>query len=226
MGKAVLGLREANPDVLLAYNRMGRAPDEGLACLSLRSGFDLYLQALALPAGSEVLVTAFTIPDMVRILEHHGLVPVPIDLDLDTLAPTRASLESALTPLTQAILYAHRFGSRDAAGPALEVAAQYGLRFWEDLAQAYVGDDYRAAPEADLAMFSFGTIKTATALGGGMLTVRDALLRDELVYLSADPDMAEAEVKRLAGLLGRQKPPTPPQPQPQLPSPVATSPRQ
>src|SRR5690606_8136562 len=36
---------------------------EALACLSVRSGFDLLLQALALPAGSEILVSAITIRD-------------------------------------------------------------------------------------------------------------------------------------------------------------------
>src|SRR5687768_1802064 len=55
--------------------------DDTLACLSVRTGLDLLLQALALPRGSEVLVSAITIRDMVRILEHHGLVPVPLDVD-------------------------------------------------------------------------------------------------------------------------------------------------
>jgi dTDP-4-amino-4,6-dideoxygalactose transaminase len=46
-----------------------------LACLSVRSGFDLLLAALDLPAGSEVLLSAMTIPDMTRIIEAHQLVP-------------------------------------------------------------------------------------------------------------------------------------------------------
>ena len=44
---------------------------DALACLSVRSGFDLWLASLALPEGSEVLVSAITIPDMVRIVEAH-----------------------------------------------------------------------------------------------------------------------------------------------------------
>src|SRR5262245_21062104 len=38
--------------------------------LSVRSGFDLLLEALDLPAGSEILVSAVTIRDMTRIIEH------------------------------------------------------------------------------------------------------------------------------------------------------------
>src|SRR5215467_3950265 len=74
------------------------ARGDAFACLSVRSGFDLWLRALALPAGSEVLVSAITIPDMVRIIQSHGLVPVPVDLDPDSLAIDTESLERAVTP--------------------------------------------------------------------------------------------------------------------------------
>src|SRR5262245_8512968 len=46
---------------------------EGVACRSLRSAFDLLLGAAAPPAGSEVLMSAITHPDMVRIATTHGL---------------------------------------------------------------------------------------------------------------------------------------------------------
>ena len=57
-------------------------------CLSVRSAWDLLLHVLAWPAGSEVIVSAITHPDMITILRAHGLVPVPVDVDLDTLAPS------------------------------------------------------------------------------------------------------------------------------------------
>ncbi|HEY8798251.1 MAG TPA: DegT/DnrJ/EryC1/StrS family aminotransferase, partial [Candidatus Dormibacteraeota bacterium] len=53
----------------------------GIACRSVRSGFHLLLDALDLAAGDEVLVSAITHPDMVRVIEAHGLVAVPVDLD-------------------------------------------------------------------------------------------------------------------------------------------------
>ena len=56
--------------------------------LSVRTALDLLLEAWALPRGSEVLMSAVTIPDMVAIVRHHGLVPVPVDLDMRRLAPT------------------------------------------------------------------------------------------------------------------------------------------
>ncbi len=42
--------------------RLWSSDDDAVACLSVRSGFDLWLSAVNLPAGSEVLVSAITIP--------------------------------------------------------------------------------------------------------------------------------------------------------------------
>lgn len=160
--------------------------DLGLACLSVRSGFDLLLAALELLAGSEVLMTAVTISDMVRIVEHHGLVAVPLDLELSTLAPRLEAIEAAITPRTRAIVVAHLFGSRVPMGPIVEIARRRGLLVIEDLAQGYAGPHDLGYAESDAALFSFGTIKTATALGGALLRIRDPALLHRMRAIQSD----------------------------------------
>lgn len=149
-----------------------------LATLSVRSGFDLALQCLALPRGSEVLVSAITIRDMAAILEHHGLRIVPVDVDPDTCAVDADRLARALTSRTRAILVAHLFGARMEMAGIAAFARRHGLLLFEDCAQAFAADGYRGDAGSDVAMFSFGPIKTATALGGGILCFRDHALRD------------------------------------------------
>ncbi len=144
-----------------------------LACLSVRSGWDLLLSALDLPAGSEVLMSAMTIPDMALIAEAHGLVPVPLELDPALAAPTPETLRQAITPRSKLVLIAHLFGNRVDLKPHIAVAREHGLLFIEDCAQAYAGPQFAGHPDADVSMFSFGTIKTATALGGGVIFLRD-----------------------------------------------------
>ena len=61
--------------------------DKGLVCYSVRSGWDLWLGAQDFRAGDEILVSAVTHPDMVRIIREHGLRAVPVDIDPRTLAP-------------------------------------------------------------------------------------------------------------------------------------------
>ncbi|HEV2969373.1 MAG TPA: aminotransferase class V-fold PLP-dependent enzyme [Pirellulales bacterium] len=163
------------PRAVLAarLERLWDCHQESIACLSVRSGFDLWLSAVSLPRGSEVLVSAITIPDMLRIIEDHGLVPVPVDIDPDHLAIEMDSLKRAVTPRTRALLVAHLFGTRQPLEAIAEFAQQRGLLLVEDCAQAFVGRDFTGHPEADVSMFSFGPIKTATSLGGGLLRVRN-----------------------------------------------------
>jgi len=51
-----------------------------------------------------------------------------------------------------------------------------GWILFEDCAQSWTGDEDRGSPLADVSMFSYGPIKTATALAGGVLVVRDAAI--------------------------------------------------
>ena len=165
-----------------AWTTDGRA----FACLSVRSGLDLLLKALDLPAGSEVLVSALTIPDMVRIIEHHGLVAVPIDLHDEDVSPRVELLEKIVTEKTKAILVAQLFGGRFDLAPFVEFARQHNLVLIEDCAQAFEGDRYKGHDEADVSMFSFGPIKTATALAGGMFRVKDESLLSRMRELQAE----------------------------------------
>src|SRR5437588_4413709 len=149
-----------------------------LSAFTVRTGFDLLLGALEFPAGSEILMTALTIPEMVNIAKHHGLVPIPLDIESSTMAPEISTIESAITERTRAIVVAHLFGTRVPMGPVIELAKKRGLVMIEECAQAFTGPDYTGHPETNVAMFSFGSIKTMTALGGALLRVKDAdLLR-------------------------------------------------
>ena len=157
--------------------------DEGFVSLSVRTGWDLFLTALALPPGSEIIMSSVTIPDMARIVQHHSLVPVPIDVDARRLEPDLDELEQSISPRTRAILVAHLFGSRIDMTPIIGVARQHRLLVIEDCAQAFVGRAYGGHPDSDCSMFSFGPIKTATALGGAVLRVRDGDLREKMALL-------------------------------------------
>lgn len=157
------------------------SPDgDALACLSVRTGFDLLLTALDLPRGSEVLVSAVTIRDMVRIIEEHGLVPVPVDLDMARLSIRPEALEKALSSRTRLVLVAHLFGSRMPLSEVAAFARRHDLLLLEDCAQAFTDGSYRGHAESDAVFFSFGPIKTLTALGGALVRVRDGALRGRM----------------------------------------------
>lgn len=147
-------------------------------CLSVRSGFDATLRALNFPRGSEVLVTAVTIPGMPRILEEHGLVPVPVEIEPETGALSCASAERALTDRTKALVAASLFGTRQDLEALAAWSRERGLLYFADEAQAFDGAEAYRRSAADVTLLSFGPIKTCTALGGGVLLFRDRELKE------------------------------------------------
>src|SRR3990172_4514359 len=122
-------------------------PELMFPCLSVRTGFDLLWRSLDLPAGSEVLMSALTIPDMPRIVRHHQLVPVPVDLNVADMAPDLNVLRRAITPKTRAIVVAHLFGVRLPLDPIIKIAREHNLTIIEDCAQAFEGCHYAGHPD-------------------------------------------------------------------------------
>lgn len=163
-----------------AIERAWSSDASALACLSVRTGFDLCLQALELPRGSEILMSAVNVPAMFRLVEEHGLVPVPLDIDADGLRPALADVRQAVTPRTRAIVVAHLFGTRADLADIAALARERDVVLIEDHAQAFSGVPDTAPESADVALWSFGPIKAATALGGAVVTARSRRLIERM----------------------------------------------
>jgi dTDP-4-amino-4,6-dideoxygalactose transaminase len=155
-------------------SRWKRDDTEALTLFTVRTALDLLFQAADYPHSDEVIVSALTIPDMPSIIRKHGLVPVPVDIRTATTLPDAADIEAAVSPRSRAILVAHLFGARGDLGAIAAVARRHGLLLIEDCAQCYEPGRFRGDSEADVSLFSFGTIKTATALGGAVMLFRGA----------------------------------------------------
>ena len=62
-------------DVSARVERLWSTQAESLACLTVRSAFDLYLRAQRWEAGSEIVFSALTVPDMPRIARAPRIAP-------------------------------------------------------------------------------------------------------------------------------------------------------
>lgn len=145
------------------------APDGTTAVigLSVRTLFDALLAETA--AGRPVVMSAVNIEGLARLAAVHGCEVRAVDIDLSTLAPDRGDVGRAARGAAMVVL-AHLYGRqlpedrlRRPAGVALLV---------EDRAQAFDGG-LEISPAADVALYSFGPIKAATALGGGIALFHD-----------------------------------------------------
>jgi len=155
-----------------------------LLTLSVRTAFDLLLQALKLPKGTEVLMTAINIKDMVEIVNEHGLIPVPVEINFDTLAPDLELLERQITTKSRVFVVAHLFGAIIDLQPIIDICQKHQILIVEDCAQGFCGTKY-CGTLADVSLFSFGPIKSSTALGGAITCIKDANLAEKMTTLAA-----------------------------------------
>lgn len=158
--------------------------DEALVTLSVRTAFDLWLAALELPAGSEILLSEVTVPHMAHIVREHGLVPVAVPVDPRTLCVSADAVRERITPRTRVLVVAHLFGTRMPLAELGELAREQAILLVEDCAQAFTGSLARA-PAVAASFYSFGPIKTATALGGGVALVEDKQVRERMQHIAA-----------------------------------------
>lgn len=202
LARALAACARAQPRAVAALESLACPRGEVIAALSVRSAFDLLLTALALPPQSEVILSGWTIPDMARIVRAHGHVPVPLDCDPRTLAPDPEDLRATISPRTRVAVIAQLFGASLDLAPFAKVCRARGVILVDDDAQGFTGLPRLAgSPDADVVFHSFGSIKTATALGGATARVRDPSLRARMRAIMARwPEQPTGRYARKLGL--------------------------
>ena len=134
------------------------------------------LKALQLPAGSEVVVPAFTfwvVPEIVRVA---GLKPVFADIDPTTFTLDPSAVERAITAKTSAVLPTHLYGMSCDMDPIVAIARRANLKVIEDCAHS-LGATYNGqmvGTLGDASFFSFQAFKPLNTYGGGLAWLRDA----------------------------------------------------
>jgi dTDP-4-amino-4,6-dideoxygalactose transaminase len=148
-------------------------------CIALNSGtsaLHLALLAAGIGPGDEVITVPFTFVASVAAVLYAGAKPVLVDIDPRCFTLDPATIESAITPRTKAILPVHLYGQSADMDPIMEIARRRGLVVIEDAAQAH-GAKYKGRPVGsigDMACFSFYPGKNLGAYGeGGALTTNN-----------------------------------------------------
>ncbi len=148
-------------------------------CIGVGNGLDalhLILRALDIGFGDEVIVPAHTFIATWLAVTYAGAVPVPVDIDEETLNISPKHIEKAITDRTRAIMPVHLYGQCADMDAIHDGARQHGLHVIEDAAQAH-GARYkgrRAGSLGDAAGFSFYPAKNLGAFGDGGAVTTDS----------------------------------------------------
>ncbi len=157
-----------------------------IACASGSDALLLSLKALDAPAGSDVIVPAFTFFAGAGTVWNAGHRPVFCDVEPDTFNVSAETLAAAWTERTVAAVGVHLFGQMAPMGPIRELAAKRGAFVLEDCAQAIGARSTAgmAGGVGDAGAFSFFPTKNLGAFGdGGLVTVADDALAERVAKL-------------------------------------------
>jgi CDP-4-dehydro-6-deoxyglucose reductase, E1 len=160
------------------------------SCMLVNSGSSANLIALSaltspllknkrLKRGDEVLTVAAGFPTTVNPAVQHGLVPVFVDVELDTFNVKVSAIENALSDKTKAIMLAHTLGNTFDLDAVKAIADKHGLFLVEDCCDA-VGSTYdgkMVGTFGDLATTSFYPAHHITMGEGGSVLTSNPLLK-------------------------------------------------
>ncbi|MCX5705905.1 MAG: DegT/DnrJ/EryC1/StrS family aminotransferase [Candidatus Omnitrophica bacterium] len=152
-----------------------------------RLGLELILRALELKQADEVIIPAYTLKDLVGIIQSLGLVAVPADIDNETFNISQESIEKRVTSRTKVILATHLFGAPCEIIKIQEIARKNSIFVIEDCAHAAgaVFQGHKVGSFGDASFFSFETMKPINTYGGGMVVTNSQRLADSIRLISA-----------------------------------------
>ena len=133
--------------------------------------------------GDELLTSAITFAASANCGAYLGATPTFADIEPATWNVSGRTIAAALTEKTRAVVPVHFTGL---PLPTEEIRAAVGpdMTIIEDAAHAIgahgAGERVGACTHSDMAVFSFHPVKGITTGEGGMVTTRDATLRDRL----------------------------------------------
>ena len=128
--------------------------------------------------GDEIIMPSYTFVSTANAFVLRGLVPVFVDVRPDTFNLDENKIESAITPLTRAIVPVHYAGVACEMDAIMAIAHRHGLKVIEDAAQGVMAD-YKGAPLGSigaLGTMSFHETKNLISGEGGALLINDKAL--------------------------------------------------
>jgi len=140
---------------------------------SATTALSMCLKLLDIKPGDEIILSDFSFPATVNVVEDLYAYPVFIDVDSDTYNMRPDDLEKKITKKTKAVIFVDAFGNPSGLHDIKSICQKYELPLIEDAACALGSceNGIKCGNIADLTCFSFHPRKLlTTGEGGAILT--------------------------------------------------------
>ncbi|MDH5387418.1 MAG: DegT/DnrJ/EryC1/StrS family aminotransferase [Gammaproteobacteria bacterium] len=115
----------------------------------------------------EVILPAYSCPDLISAIIFAGAKPVLVDFEADTPWMSLKLLPTKITTNTVAVIAVNLFGISERLAPLRQLTKQADILLIEDSAQAFPSASEQGVWQGDLVVLSFGRGKPVSLLGGG-----------------------------------------------------------
>lgn len=162
--------------------------DYALALIHARVGVYLAVKNSITPEKNEIILSPYTIVEVINMVIVAGGIPVFADVEPHTCNIDPRGIEPLITDKTAAIMVTHLHGLLCDMDFINALAKKHDVKVFEDAAQCYgaAKNGVKAGAFGDAGIFSFGMMKNINSFHGGMLVTNDKALYEKCKAEIAD----------------------------------------
>ena len=168
---------------------------EAVAVPLARTGLYLIFKHL-IPRGRKIIMSPYTVSEVVNMAICAGLKPVFADIDSKTCNISADAVDALIDDETGGVLVTHFYGLICEVERLGQICRDRGIPMIEDAAQAFGAqiDGHPAGSFGDAAVFSFNLYKSLSSfLGGAIVTNNPDLAEKVRVELAGYPIMPKRD---------------------------------
>lgn len=149
------------------------------------TALQIALEALHLPKDTEVIIPDLTFAAVANAVIAAGLIPITVDVDLESWNITPETIENSITNKTKVVIVVHSYGNPAKIDTIQKLTKSKGLFLIEDCAEAHFAkyNDNYVGTFGDMATFSFYGNKIITSGEGGAVLTNSQSLYEEIAEL-------------------------------------------
>ena len=154
---------------------------------SYRMGLYFTLKSLDLKPGDEVLLSPITIADTINAIKLSGLIPVLVDMDLESHSICFDDLQKKITPRSKVLLVTYLSGIVPEISKLQSLAKFHNLIFLEDISQNMDAnyESKKVGSHGDISIASLSCGKNISTLYGGLILSDNEKLMENIISESS-----------------------------------------